>query len=155
MLADTMNLASTPDAIRLFLHILAASIWVGGQFVMLGVIDTAKGIHHIAMVKLCKALGWLSWPALVVLIVTGIWNVDTFRGTTWTMGWKIVLVVKIVMVVIAGLTAFLHGKITAKIETEWLAGIGAVASVLAVLGSLAACSLPGADHRPAEGLSWR
>ena len=30
------------DAFRLFLHVLAASIWVGGQFVLLGLLPTVR-----------------------------------------------------------------------------------------------------------------
>ena len=35
-------LSPTIDTIRLFLHILAASVWVGGQIVLAGLVPSLK-----------------------------------------------------------------------------------------------------------------
>ena len=131
-----VNLALSPDALRLFLHILAASIWVGGQFVMLGVLEPARKIGPFAMVKLCKMLGWLSWPAFVVLVATGLWNLSTFDGMPKTTAWTVVLWVKVGLVAVAGLSAWMHGKITLKWESETLAVVGTVTSVLALVAGV-------------------
>ena len=72
MIGEDVTVALNADVVRLFLHVLAASIWVGGQFVMLGVLEPARKIGSLAMYRLCKMLAWLSWPALAVLVVTGI-----------------------------------------------------------------------------------
>jgi hypothetical protein len=48
----------------------------------------------------------VAWPAFVVLVGTGIWNVAEVEDKTHT--WKTVLMVKIVVVILSGLTAYLH-----------------------------------------------
>ena len=58
-----LTLTSGWDAVRISLHILAATIWVGGQFVMLGLLPTARGLGSEATKKLAGAFARLSWPA--------------------------------------------------------------------------------------------
>ena len=40
--ATTLTLTPGLDTLRLFLHVTAAAVWVGGQFVMLGLLPTAR-----------------------------------------------------------------------------------------------------------------
>lgn len=42
MIAEQGSPATSLEGIRLTLHVLAASIWVGGQFVMAGLVPTAR-----------------------------------------------------------------------------------------------------------------
>ncbi|MEI7860034.1 MAG: hypothetical protein WCI26_09425 [Acidimicrobiales bacterium] len=133
MIGEDVTVALNADVVRLFLHMLAASIWVGGQFVMLGVLEPARKIGSLAMYRLCKMLAWLSWPALAVLVVTGIWNIMMFNGEPKSTAWTVVLWAKVGLVILAGLSAWLHGKIAVKWETETLAAVGTVSSVLALI----------------------
>ena len=60
--------------IRLVVHVLAATIWVGGQFVLAGLLPTLRGLGDDATAKVARAFNRLAWPAYVVLLGTGIWN---------------------------------------------------------------------------------
>ena len=119
------NLAPALDGIRLSLHVVAATVWVGGQITVAGLVPTARRLGADAPRRLARAFSRLSWPAYVVLLITGIWNVASVRGRQ-TSAWEIVLGVKIAVVLLAGLSAWLHGRAKTK---AGLAIWGAVTSI--------------------------
>jgi putative copper export protein len=132
-------LAPGLDALRLTLHVLAASIWVGGQFVMLGLLGPARGLGPDAPTTLARAFARLAWPAYAVLVVTGFWNVSSFQWDGQTSAWKAVLIVKIVVVALAGLGSLLHGRATSPAGLALWGSVAGLASVAAlVMGVLLA-----------------
>ena len=48
---------------RVILHVLAASIWVGGQFTLAGLVPTIRTLGDDAPKKVARAFGRLLWPA--------------------------------------------------------------------------------------------
>ncbi len=129
MSAALSGLAPAATTVRLGLHVLAASVWVGGQFVMAGLVPAARRLEAGAPQALARAFARLSWPAFAVVVVTGFWNVSTFHLAGQTTAWKVVLGVKIAVVALAGLAAFLHGRATTK---AGLAAWGSVAGLCSV-----------------------
>jgi len=132
MLADLSGLAPAGTTVRLGLHVLAATVWVGGQFVMLGLVPTARRIGADAPRRLAAAFARLSWPAYAVLVVTGFWNVSTFHFADQTTAWKVVLIAKIVVVALAGLAALLHTRARSKAGLAAWGAIAGLASVAAL-----------------------
>jgi putative copper export protein len=124
------GLSSALDGIRLSVHVLAATVWVGGQITVAGLVPTARGLGEGAPKALARAFGRIQWPAYAVLVVTGLWNVSAVHAGQ-PRSWVIVLVVKIVVVALAGVAAYLHTRSTTR---RGLAVWGAVTS----LSSLAA-----------------
>ncbi|HXN60663.1 MAG TPA: hypothetical protein VN886_09430 [Acidimicrobiales bacterium] len=132
-------LASGVDTVRLTLHVLAASVWVGGQLVMMGLVGPARGLGGDAPKVLARAFARLAWPAYAVLVVTGFWNISTFTWSQQSTAWKTVLIVKIVVVVLAGLGAFLHQRATSRAQLALWGSVAGTASVAAlVMGILLA-----------------
>ena len=132
-------LASGVDTVRLTLHVLAASVWVGGQLVMMGLVGPARGLGGDAPQVLARAFARLAWPAYAVLVVTGFWNISTFTWSQQSTAWKTVLIVKIVVVALAGLGAFLHQRATSKAQLALWGSVAGTASVAAlVMGILLA-----------------
>lgn len=124
----TAQLARAIGGLRLSLHVLAATVWVGGQLTVAGLLPTVRRLGEDAGRRIAKAFARLSWPAYAVLLATGIWNVAAVsKGQS--EAWQILLGVKIAVVVIAGLAAWLHGR--AKSRT-WLGVWGAVAGMASV-----------------------
>jgi putative copper export protein len=119
------QLAPAIDGIRLSLHVLAASVWVGGQITVAGLLPTARQLGQDVPRRVARAFSTLSWPAYVVLLATGIWNVAAVRAGE-PRSWQVVLGIKIAVVLLAGLSAWLHGR--ARTRTP-LAVWGAIASV--------------------------
>jgi putative copper export protein len=132
-------LASGLDTLRLTLHILAASVWVGGQIVLAGLVGPSRTFGPDAPRTLARAFARLAWPAFAVLVITGFWNVATFHWAAQSDAWKTVLIIKIVVVAAAGVGALLHGRATSKAAIAVWGSVSGVASVTAlVLGVLLA-----------------
>jgi putative copper export protein len=125
-------LASGLDTLRLTLHVLAASIWVGGQFVMAGLVGPSRRLGPEAAQVLARAFARLAWPAYAVLVLTGFWNISTFTWSEQTTAWKTVLIVKIVIVALAGLGVLLHQRASSKAQLALWGAVGAIASVAAL-----------------------
>jgi putative copper export protein len=132
-------LAPALETLRLALHVLAATVWVGGQIVMTGLIGPARGLGPDAPKTLARAFARLAWPAYVVLLVTGVWNVSAVGYSSQGSPWKGVLIAKIAVVVVAGLGVLLHQRATTKKGLAVWGAVGALASVAAlVMGILLA-----------------
>jgi putative copper export protein len=132
-------LAPALDTVRLTLHVLAATVWVGGQIVMMGLVGSVRGLGGDASKTLARTFARMAWPAYAVLVVTGIWNVSTFTWSAQSSAWKAVLMAKIVVVLVAGLGAFLHQRATTKGQLALWGSVAGTASVAAlVMGVLLA-----------------
>jgi putative copper export protein len=125
-------LASGLDTLRLTLHVLAATIWVGGQIVVAGLVGPSRRFGAEAPKELARAFARLAWPAYAVLVLTGFWNISTFTWSDQSSAWKAVLVAKIVVVALAGLGAFLHQRATSKAQLALWGSVTGVASIAAL-----------------------
>ena len=91
-------ISPTLESVRLFLHVLAASVWVGGQIVLAGLVPQVRRTHPDALKGIAQAFGRIAWPSFAVAVVTGMWNllaVDPAQhGTAYmvTFGLKMGLV---------------------------------------------------------------
>ncbi len=133
------QLASALDATRLTLHVLAATVWVGGQLTVAGLLPTLRGFGAEATRSVAGAFGRLQWPAYVVLLATGIWNVTAVHVGQASGTWLAVLYVKVGVVVLAGVSAYLHQRSTSTLGLALGGAVTAVASVAALaLGVLLA-----------------
>ena len=65
----------TLDDFRLFLHVLAATVWVGGQFVLAGLLPTVRRLGEDAPRQVARAYNRIAWPAFGLIVFTGLWNV--------------------------------------------------------------------------------
>ena len=129
------NVPSLSDGIggfRLILHVLAATIWVGGQFTVLGLLPTVRTLGEDAPKAVGRALGRLLWPAYALLVVTGFWNIGALTVKDASTAWKTVLIIKIVVVVVAGAAVFLHQRASSRRATAVWGAVGALASVAAL-----------------------
>ena len=102
-------LGVTWDTIRLFLHVLAATVWVGGQLTLAAVVPVLGRAGADIPRAAARRFNQVAWPAFAVLIITGIWNVIAVRSQV-TGSYETTLVVKLVVVLISGVTAALHAR---------------------------------------------
>jgi putative copper export protein len=131
-------LAPALDTVRLTLHVLAATVWVGGQIVMMGLVGPARTLGGEAPRTLARAFARMAWPAYVVLLLTGIWNVSSFTWSSQSSAWKAVLMAKIVVVLLAGLGSFLHQRATKGQLALWGSAAGTASVAALVMGILLA-----------------
>ena len=129
---NTPSLSDGLGGFRLILHVLAAAIWVGGQFTVAGLLPTVRTFGEEAPKAVGRALARLLWPAYAVLVVTGFWNIGSLNLGHASTAWKTVLFVKIAVVAVAGAAVYLHQQASSRRATAVWGAIGAVASVAAV-----------------------
>jgi putative copper export protein len=132
-------LTPTIVVVRLTLHVLAATVWVGGQIVMTGLVGPARGLGPDAPRALARAFARLAWPAYAVLVVTGVWNISADGYADGDTAWKAVLIAKIAVVALAGLGVLLHQRAKTPRGLALWGSVGGLASVAAlVMGILLA-----------------
>jgi putative copper export protein len=102
-------LGVTWDTIQLFLHVLAATIWVGGQLTLAALVPVLRRAGADVPRAAARGFKPVAWPAFGVLVITGTWNVVAVRSQI-TGSYETTLVVKLVVVVISGVTAALHAR---------------------------------------------
>ncbi|HEV7204194.1 MAG TPA: hypothetical protein VGN18_06255 [Jatrophihabitans sp.] len=95
------------DTVRLFLHVLAATIWVGGQLVLAALVPTLRPLGPDAPKAAARRFNRVAWPAFGVLIVTGVWNIAAEHAKVHGR-YEITLMVKLLVVAVSGVTAALH-----------------------------------------------
>ncbi len=116
------------DTIRLFLHVLAASVWVGGQIVLAGVVPRLRAVGPEATKAAANGYAMVAWPAFGLAFLTGIWNMLEADYSN-VPGWSATLGIKILLVVAAGGSAALHA--TSK-KRSIMAITGAAGGILAL-----------------------
>jgi putative copper export protein len=135
--SSQLQLAGGLSVLRLSLHVLAATVWVGGQFVLAGMLPTIRGLGEGAPQKMAQAFGRLSWPAYWLLIATGVWNFIAVGPANASSAWNAAFGIKMVCVVVAGLGTYLHTKAKAPKSRGVYAGVGTLASIAALVLGIA------------------
>lgn len=122
-------LSPTLAHVRLFLHVLAACIWVGGQFALAGVVGTLRTEAPEAVKPVARAFARLAWPAFFVLVVTGLWNLVAVHIEDTDSAYQVTVMLKIVVAIASGAFAAIHTVARTKL---WLALGGALGALMAV-----------------------
>ncbi|MFN2538651.1 MAG: hypothetical protein ABR549_10975 [Mycobacteriales bacterium] len=117
---------------RLFLHVLGATIWVGGQLVLAALVPALRRLGPDAPGAAARAYNRIAWPAFGLLLVTGGWNVaaehEQVRGA-----YRTTLVVKLAVVALSGLAAWAHIRTTTTRGRAVFGALTAAASLAALL----------------------
>ena len=116
----------TAETIRLFLHLLGATVWVGGQLTLAGLVPGLRELGPDAPRTVARRFNLIAWPAFGLLVVTGIWNIAAEHPTFGT-AYTTTLMVKIAVVALSGVSALVHTQARSK-------------AMLAVFGALSGLS---------------
>jgi putative copper export protein len=116
------------DTIRLFLHVLAATIWVGGQITLAALVPVLRRLGAEIPRAAARRFNQVAWPAFAVLVITGIWNIAAVHAQVHG-SYETTLVVKLIVVVISGVTAALHARAR---NPRWIAVFGALTGLSAL-----------------------
>ena len=118
------------ESLRLFLHVLGATVWVGGQIVLGALVPVLRKAGADVPRSAARQFGRVGWAAYALLLVTGGWNLvdhDTDRH-----GFAATLSVKLVFVVLSGVAAFVHQRGRSRTALA-LGGAGALVFSLGAL----------------------
>jgi putative copper export protein len=119
------------DVVLLTLHVLAATIWVGGQIVLQALVGPLRQAAPAAIAPAARAYAWVAWPAFAVLIGTGAGLLA--QAGDMSDAYQTTLMVKMVFVVLSGVGAALHTFVkNPALKGVW-ATVGLVSALAVVL----------------------
>jgi putative copper export protein len=125
-------LTISAETIRLFLHVLAATVWVGGQLTLAALVPALRRAGAEVPKAAANAFARVAWPAFAVLIATGVWNVAAEHEHVHGR-YRTTLVVKLVVVLLSGVTAFLHARARSRAGLAIFGALTAVTALAALL----------------------
>ena len=131
--------------VALWLHIVAACIWIGGQVTVAAIIPMLRDQRDLAR-RVGRQYQAIAWPAFAALIVTGLLNVAN-AGLRWSLLFDSpagrTLVIKLAFVALSGVAAGVHVVVQAPRRRDagssavgWSAVLGSISLVAALLAAL-------------------
>ena len=124
-------LPSDLDTLRVFLHVIAASVWVGGQLVLVWVLPTVRDLGEDAPRRVARRFDLVAWSAYVVLVATGIWSLLVVDLGDTSTSYHVTLGLKLIVVAASGIGAAVHRAVPSTVAL-------AVGGAASLLGGLAA-----------------
>ncbi len=95
--------------VRLFLHVLGATVWVGGQIALAGVVPVVRRAAGPDTVRLvARRFQQIAWPAFALLVATGVWNLLEVHIGDQDSEYLSTVAMKLVFVALSGVFAALH-----------------------------------------------
>lgn len=122
-------LSPTWTTVRLFLHVVGATVWVGGQIVLAGLVPGLRRLSPEAPRTAARRFNRIAWPAFVVLVVTGVWSLLVLDVGDTSLEYQVTLGLKIAVVAVSGIGAAFHAGARSKAAIA----VGGAASGLAAL----------------------
>jgi len=110
------------DSLITWIHLLSASIWVGGSIFigivlvpMLKTLANSSAERTMLMIKIGRRFNKIALPALIVLVATGVYKAQLFLASPNTLldsNYGIVLVIKIIVIASMIVLFGIHVKIS-------------------------------------------
>jgi putative copper export protein len=107
---EAMYLAPSSQIVVLWIHIIAACVWIGGQ-ITLGMLVPVLRVDRDLVTAAARRFGWLGWTAFAVLIITGLINMHEIGVSLTNLSanpTSRTLSLKLAFVIISGLAAAIH-----------------------------------------------
>jgi putative copper export protein len=119
------------ETVVLTLHVLAATVWVGGQIVLLALVGPLRRTAPGGIATASRAFAWVAWPAFGILVLTGGSMLSGAAGQTDP--WRTTLLVKMAFAVLSGIGVALHTALKKPALKGISAGVGLVSALAVVL----------------------
>ena len=139
-----MLLSPDGPTVVLWAHILAATIWIGGQ-ITLGLLVPLLRHEPDLLAASARRFQWLAWAAYAALLGTGVLNVHN-AGMSWShLGSTVAgrtLMLKLLFVALSGIAAGLHAFVIAPRattrRTRTMRAMSGILGSISLLSALAA-----------------
>lgn len=122
----------TSTTIRLFLHVIAATVWVGGQLTLAGLVPTLRAIDPAAPKAVARQFNRIAWPAFGVLVLTGVWNLVEVKVGDASTAYQATLFAKLCIVALSGIAAFLHTQARTRTGVALWGAVGGLSTIVAL-----------------------
>ena len=122
------------NTIRIFIHVLAVTVWVGGQIVMMAILPVLKAANVEGLPKMvAKGFQNIAWPAMAIAIFTGFWNIFALRGLEKSFAWNMIFGIKFLIVIISAVGAARHAKAEDPKQKAIYGAVGFGAAIIAMI----------------------
>ena len=129
-------ISPTLDSLRIFLHVLAVAVWVGGQIVLAGLVPAIRASAPEAIPKVAQAFARVAWPAMIVIVFTGMWGLGSSSASDSDTAYMVTFAVKMVMVFIAVAATVVHSQGSSKAAKAIGGALGLLGSLLAAYAGI-------------------
>jgi putative copper export protein len=120
--------AMTVADLRVTLHILAATVWVGGQLTLAALVPVLRRASSIATRLAARRFAVVAWWAFAALVLTGLWNVMV-EWDDMDHRSRVTLMVKLGLVAVSAVAAAFHQRSRSPVR---LAAFGALSAIAAI-----------------------
>ena len=120
------------DSIRIFLHLLGVTGWIGGQILMVGLLPLLRSLGPDAPRLAAARFARVAWPCFGLAIATGLWSLLAVDLAERGTGYLTALLVKLLLVGLSGAAAAIHSAT----KSPALRGATGALGGLAALGAL-------------------
>ncbi len=125
-------LSPSSVTIRVFLHVIAASVWVGGQFVVAGIVPAVRRTSPQTTKVIAQAFGRVAWPAFGITVLTGMWNLMAVDITASTSSYQGTVLFHLALAIASGVFAAVHTVGKSKAALAVGGALGALTAVAAM-----------------------
>ena len=125
-------LSPDADTLRLFLHVLGATLWVGGQLVLAPMIPALRAVSPDAPKAAARRFGPVAGAGYLILLFSGIWNTMEVDFDARSSAYGATFGLKMTLFLISGVGAAVH--IVAKKPA--IKGAFAAVGTLSAVGAL-------------------
>lgn len=121
----------TLDSLRVFAHLFAVAIWMGGQVVLAGIVPAVRQHSPEALTPIAKGFARVAWPAMVVIVFTGVWGLASIDVTERDSAYHATFGLKMLLVAAAIIATLIHSQGSSKAAKAIGGAVGLLATVLA------------------------
>ena len=125
------------ETLRVFLHILGAAVWMGGQVIVAALVPALRRVGPEATQAAAQQFSRVAWPFFWLAVLTGLWNLLEVEFDDAANSYHITLTIKMLLVIATGVAAWQHTKATDRRRIAMMGSLSGVASIGAVLVGVA------------------
>lgn len=129
-------ISPTIDSVRIFLHVLAVAVWVGGQIVLAGIVPALRTSAPQSMPVVARAFARIAWPAMVVVVFTGMWSLGSINVADQSSAYLATFGIKMLLVGLAIIATIVHSAGTSKASKPIGGAVGLLTSLLAAYAGI-------------------
>ena len=129
-------ISPTLESFRIFLHVLAVAVWVGGQIVLAGLVPAIRTSAPEVLPTVAQAFARVAWPAMIVIVFTGMWGLTSSSASDSGTEYMVTFAVKMVLVFIAIAATVIHSQGSSKAAKAIGGALGLLGSLLAAYAGI-------------------
>lgn len=100
------------DTVRVFLHVIGAAVWIGGQIALAAVVPIVRRGGTDLVRAVARRFQVVAWSAFALLVATGVWNLFAVDVVDQDGDYLGTLAAKLGFVTLSGLCAAGHALLT-------------------------------------------